>query len=83
MKKLSQVEDLTIFGAAPAFESPLHVGKPNIGNRQALMQRLNDILDAGWLTNYGPSVKRFESAIAEELGVEHCVACATAPLLWK
>ena len=38
------------------------------------MQRLNDILDAGWLTNYGPLVKRFESAIAEELGVEHCVA---------
>jgi dTDP-4-amino-4,6-dideoxygalactose transaminase len=74
MKKFLKVEDLSLFGAAPAFETPLHVGKPNMGNRQALTQRMNDILDAGWLTNYGPVVKQFESAVAEETGAKHCVA---------
>jgi hypothetical protein len=74
MKKFSRVEDLALFGGAPAFESPLHVGKPNIGNRQTLLQRMNDILEGGWLTNYGPLVKQFESALANELGARHCVA---------
>jgi dTDP-4-amino-4,6-dideoxygalactose transaminase len=74
MKKLSRIEDLSLFGASPAFDSPLHVGKPNIGNRQALIQRMNDIIESGWLTNYGPVVKQFESALAKEIGAKHCVA---------
>lgn len=73
MKKFSRIEDLSLLGAPPAFDSPLHVGKPNIGNRQALMQRINGILDNGWLTNYGPLVQQFEAALAKEIGAEHCV----------
>lgn len=73
MKKYSKIEELTLFGAPPAFDSPLHVGKPNIGNRQALMSRISDILENGWLTNYGPMVKQFESALAGHIGVRHCV----------
>jgi dTDP-4-amino-4,6-dideoxygalactose transaminase len=65
---------LAILGGQPAFDSPLHVGRPNIGDREALMRRINAILDQRWLSNRGPMVQAFESAIAERLGVRHCVA---------
>jgi dTDP-4-amino-4,6-dideoxygalactose transaminase len=67
-------ESLAILGGRPAFESPLHVGRPNTGDRQALMQRINEILDTRWLSNNGPMVRAFESAIVQRLGVRHCVA---------
>jgi dTDP-4-amino-4,6-dideoxygalactose transaminase len=74
MKKFSRIEDLSLWGAPPAFETPLHVGKPNLGSRQALIQRMNRIWDNGWLTNYGPLVQQFEAALAKEIGAAHCVA---------
>jgi dTDP-4-amino-4,6-dideoxygalactose transaminase len=66
--------DLAINGAPPAFDEPLHVGRPNIGDREAFLQRINEILDNQWLTNNGPMVQEFEQRIAERLGVKHCVA---------
>ncbi|HET9034263.1 MAG TPA: DegT/DnrJ/EryC1/StrS family aminotransferase [Dokdonella sp.] len=66
--------DLAINGAPPAFEQPLHVGRPNIGDRDAFLQRVNQILDSQWLTNNGPMVQEFEQRIATHLGVKHCVA---------
>jgi dTDP-4-amino-4,6-dideoxygalactose transaminase len=66
--------DLAINGAPPAFDEPLHVGRPNIGNREIFLQRINQILDNQWLTNNGPMVQEFEQRIAEHLGVKHCVA---------
>ncbi|MGQ0810511.1 MAG: aminotransferase class I/II-fold pyridoxal phosphate-dependent enzyme [Nitrospiraceae bacterium] len=71
MKNLS---DLAIFGGPPAFSAPLHVGYPNIGNRVALLNRINDILDRRWLTNMGPYNQEFERRIANMLGVKHCIA---------
>jgi dTDP-4-amino-4,6-dideoxygalactose transaminase len=65
---------LAILGAAPAFEEPLHVGRPNIGNRQRLFEMIEDALDRRWLTNNGPYVQRFEAEIAKDLGVRHCIA---------
>lgn len=66
--------DLAINGAPPAFDKPLHVGRPNIGNREAFLARVNQILDNQWLTNNGPMVQEFERRIADYLGVKHCVA---------
>lgn len=66
--------DLAINGAPPAFVEPLHVGRPNIGDREAFLQRVNQILDNQWLTNNGPMVQEFEQRIAAHLGVKHCVA---------
>jgi dTDP-4-amino-4,6-dideoxygalactose transaminase len=66
--------DLAINGAPPAFAEPLHVGRPNIGDRDAFLQRVNRILDSHRLTNNGPMVQEFERRIAEHLGVKHCVA---------
>ena len=74
MKKLN-LEDLAIFGGKPAFNEPLHVGKPNIAaDRASLLQRINDILDRRWLTNNGPYVQELEQRIGSLLGVKHCIA---------
>jgi dTDP-4-amino-4,6-dideoxygalactose transaminase len=72
MKRL--LDDLAIFGSAPAFQEPLHVGRPNIGNRERLLGRINDILDRKWLTNNGPYVQELERRIADLLEVKHCIA---------
>ena len=74
----ARVDDLAIFGGRPAFEEELHVGRPNIGNRDRLSARLNDLLDRRWLSNDGPCVLEFEAALAARLGVRNCVAVANA-----
>lgn len=52
----------------------LHVGCPNIPNRERLLERINDLLDRRWLTNNGPYVQEFERSVAGILGVKHCIA---------
>ena len=74
------VQDLAIFGGPRAFEEKLHVGRPNVGDRQKLAERTNDILDRGWLTNAGHYVGEFERRIAEIAGVKHCVAMCNATI---
>jgi len=56
----------------------LHIGRPNIGERAALLARINDILDRRWLSNNGKYVREFEARLAELLGVKHCVAMCNA-----
>jgi len=69
-----QLKELAIFGRPPAFAEKVHVGRPNIGNRERLLGRINDMLDRNWLTNDGPYVQQFERQIADFVGVRHCVA---------
>lgn len=64
---------LAICGAKPAFTEPLHVGRPNIGDRKRLLERIEDVLDRRWLTNNGPYVQAFERRIAEHCGTAECV----------
>jgi dTDP-4-amino-4,6-dideoxygalactose transaminase len=66
--------DLAIFGKPPAFAEKMHVGRPNVGNREHLMARINDMLDRVWFTNNGPYVQEFEAKLAAFVGVRHCVA---------
>jgi dTDP-4-amino-4,6-dideoxygalactose transaminase len=68
------VDDLALFGGSPEFAEPVHVGRPNIGDRDRLMQRIEAMLDRRWLSNDGPLVQEFEARVAERLGVAHCVA---------
>lgn len=70
----NKIEDLSIFSGIPAFSETLHVGCPNIGNREKLLHRFNDLLDRCWLTNDGPFLREFERRVAALLGVKHCVA---------
>ena len=58
----------------PAFPEPLHVGRPNIGDRDRLMARITQMLDNRWLTNRGPFVREFEAEIARYCGVQHAIA---------
>lgn len=74
MLKKTSVQDLAVFGGKPAFERTLHVGQPNIGNKEALLGRIADLLDRRWLTNNGPLVQEFEQRVAHYVGVKHCVA---------
>src|SRR5215813_3707694 len=74
----NNIDDLAIFGGQPAFTEVLHVGRPNIGNRQTFNERVKDILDRRWLTNGGRYEREFEQRIAEFVGVEHCVAICNA-----
>lgn len=73
-KSIRSISDLAINGAQPAFADPIHVGRPNIGDREAFMHLVNDMFDRRWLSNNGPLVERFEKQIADLLGVKHCVA---------
>ncbi len=74
----SNVEELAIWGAPPAFKQRLHVGRPNIGNRERLLERIGDLLDRRWLTNDGPFLQEFEKRISERLGVKYCIAVCNA-----
>jgi dTDP-4-amino-4,6-dideoxygalactose transaminase len=76
----SRVEELAIFGGPPLFPYKLHVGRPNIGDRGALLEQINDILDRRWLTNDGPYLQQFEKRICELIGVKHCVAVCNATI---
>jgi dTDP-4-amino-4,6-dideoxygalactose transaminase len=69
---------LAILGAEPAFKEPLHVGRPNIGNRERLHGRIHSMLDTRWLSNGGPFVQEFEERVAEFVGVKHCIPICNA-----
>ena len=65
---------LAIFGGKPIFPKPLHVGVPNLGDRERLHSRIESILTRRVLTNRGPLVVEFEERVADIVGVRHCVA---------
>jgi dTDP-4-amino-4,6-dideoxygalactose transaminase len=74
VKIIQTPQDLAINGAPPAFEEPLHVGRPNIGSREAFLKYAEEIFDRRWLSNNGPLVQEFERRVADYHGVKHCVA---------
>lgn len=71
---------LALLSGVPTFSEPLYVGRPNIGNRDRLFARINDMLDRKWLTNNGPYVQEFERRLADLLGVAHCIAVCNATI---
>jgi len=72
------LDELALFGGDPSFGEPLHVGRPNIGPKELVLERLSEMLDRRWLTNAGPLVREFEGRLASYLGVRHCVAMCNA-----
>jgi dTDP-4-amino-4,6-dideoxygalactose transaminase len=69
-----------MFGGQPAFAEKLHVGRPNIGDRERLLARFNNLLDRRWLTNSGPFEQEFEQRLQDLLGVRHCIAMCNATI---
>lgn len=74
MKKITCSDDLALNGAPPLFAAPLHVGRPNVGSKQAFLELVNEMFERNWLSNNGPLVQDLEAKIAELLSVRHCVA---------
>ncbi|TSK04283.1 MAG: dTDP-4-dehydro-6-deoxyglucose aminotransferase [Geobacter sp.] len=74
------IAELALFGGTPAFDEKLHVGRPNVGERERLMGRIEDMLDRVWLSNNGPMVQEFERKLADMLGVKHVVAMCNATI---
>lgn len=72
--------DLAIHGGRPAFAQPLYVGRPNIGDRQRLLDRIEGMLDRRWLTNHGECEIEFETKLEKMLGVRHCIAVCNATI---
>lgn len=71
---------LAIMGGVPAFEEKLHVGRPNLGNKERLLKRISDVLESGWFTNNGYYLREFERRIAALIGVKHCIAICNATI---
>lgn len=74
----TRLDDLALFGGSPAFADKLYVGRPNLGDRDRLMERIGDMLDRRWLTNDGPYAQELEARLARYLGVKHCIAMCNA-----
>lgn len=74
------LNDLAYFGGKACFAEPLHVGRPNIGDRKILLERFNEILDRRWLSNGGPCVQELERRIEKLLGVRNCIAMCNATI---
>jgi dTDP-4-amino-4,6-dideoxygalactose transaminase len=74
------IYDMAIFSGHPAFPEKLYVGRPNIGNPESFLNRVNDMLDRRWLTNNGQYVQEFEARLAALLGVRHCILMCNATI---
>lgn len=72
------VAGLAAYGGEVLFDQPLHVGRPNIGERADLFARLDQALDAHRLSNGGPLLDEFEERIAAAAGVRHAIAVTNA-----
>ena len=71
---------LHLLGGPKAFAEPLHVGRPNLGNRKRFLALVEQVLDRKWLSNDGPVLHAFETKIQEMLGVEHVVVASNATI---
>lgn len=73
-KCIHRAADLAINGAPPAFSTPLHVGRPNIGDQKRYAEVMAEMFGRRWLSNDGPLVQELERRIEAYLGVKHCIA---------
>lgn len=78
--KNEMLRRLAVMGGIPAFGESLFVGRPNLGDKERLLERIKDVLDSGWFTNNGRYVREFEQRIAELIGIKHCIAVCNATI---
>lgn len=61
-------------------QTPLLVGRPNIGNREIFDRLVDGIFERRWLTNNGQIVQQLEKRLSDYLGVRHCIAVCNATI---
>lgn len=59
------------------FSEPLHVGRPNLGDRERFHELVDSAWDRRWLTA-GPLGEEFEERLAAVTGTRYCVAVCNA-----
>jgi dTDP-4-amino-4,6-dideoxygalactose transaminase len=57
-----------------------HVGRPNMPDKEKVLEKISQVLDNQWLTNMGPLSLELEERIAEMLGVKHCICVCNATI---
>jgi dTDP-4-amino-4,6-dideoxygalactose transaminase len=72
--------ELAILGGPASFAEPLHVGRPNVGDREAVLRAIDEAMGERWLSNNGAKLLAFERRLSEGLGGLHCVATCNATL---
>ncbi len=80
MPRKSKPADLAIFGTPPEFPTPVHVGRPNLPDRERFLQAVGAILDRNILTNDGPEVRTLEERFCDLTGAGHAVAVSNATI---
>jgi dTDP-4-amino-4,6-dideoxyglucose len=76
----AEASELAVLGGPPAFAEPLHVGRPNVGDREAVLRAIDEAMAERWLSNNGAKLLAFERRLSEQLGGLHCVATCNATL---
>ena len=61
-------------------KKPFHVGRPNLGPKESLIQMLSEVIDRNWLTNDGPLLRELELKLAQKMEVNHCIAVSNGTL---
>lgn len=72
-KESVSFKDLAILGGQPAFAHALHVGRPNLGDREQFSGYIDAIWERRWLTNNGPLVQELEAKLADFLGINYVI----------
>lgn len=54
-------------------DTPLHVGRPNLGDRVLFQKLVDGIFERRWFTNGGELVRELEQRLCGYLGVKHCI----------
>ena len=68
------LDQMAIFGGEPAFAETLHVGRPNIGDRDRLLAADQRHARPPLADQQRPYVQEFERRVADDVGVKHCIA---------
>ena len=63
-----------------ASKNVFHVGRPNIPDKEKVLEKFSQVLDNQWLTNMGPLSLDLEERIAKMLGVKHCICVCNATI---
>lgn len=69
-----KLEDLALFGASPAFRSPLRATAPTMPEWRKVEATFRAIFARGYFANHGPAVTAFEREFADFLEIDHVVA---------
>lgn len=66
-----------LLGGEPTYDPPLPFARPTLEDKRRVLALIERSLDGGMLTD-GPVCRALEEAVADRLGVDHCIAVASA-----